>query len=111
MLNIYGYSEKSGKPTNSDIHEKKKTILLSMLYDDAHKKDKEILQHYYCSQSSQDVSTVIKLFQSDNAKALFDGKMQSMKASMIKDLEDPSVSPCISSVLKFLLDFLIHRTV
>lgn len=111
MLNVYGDSTISGKPTGSDIREKKKTLLVSLVYEALDKDDRKTLKDYYGNTNLGDISSIITLMSSIRVKQKIDDEVQSLKDSIEQSLADPSVSSNIKITVKSLLDFIVTRTV
>jgi geranylgeranyl pyrophosphate synthase len=111
MLNIYGNSETSGKPTLSDIREKKKTLLVSLAFEASDIAQQKILREYYCNPTSADMSFVLAVFLSSDIKQLSDKSKNTLRLSIQSKLSDSTIPKNIASTILPLLDFIDTRTV
>ena len=111
MLNMYGNSKSSGKPTLSDIREKKKTLLVSLAFETAEKAQQKILSEYYCNTTSKDMSSIINVFHSSEVKKMIDQSKDSLRTTIENNLSDSMTPKNIVSTITPLLDFIVTRTV
>ncbi|MBI5614014.1 polyprenyl synthetase family protein [Candidatus Gottesmanbacteria bacterium] len=111
MLNVYGKSELSGKPTESDIREKKKTLLLSHIYEASDVDTQKKLEQYYVRDESNNISDTLLCIHSPKAKQLIQHEVDSMHTSVKNLLKDVSIPNTFNTIIESLLDFIATRNV
>ena len=111
MLNIYGNSNASGKPTGSDIREKKKTLLVSLAYEAIKPDEQKKCTEYYGSTKIEEYSSIATLLHSDKVKQRIDAEVLRLKTSIEELLASALVPSDIKTTVHSLLDFIVRRTV
>lgn len=111
ILGIWGKEEVTGKPAQSDIQQKKKTLPVIYALEKARSQDKERLSYLYSKDTlnKEDISDVLQLLEKTNARDYTEKVMERYYLQASEELQVKRLSSPIKEELREVAAFLLER--
>jgi len=112
IIGIWQRTEKTGKPTASDIRNKKKTLPILYAFEKASKKNRKLLTDTYKKDvlSDEDVTNILNVLEDVDAREASQKIASKFEREALEELNRSRVQNEAMDKLKALANFLVNRT-